>query len=119
MHIPALSTLGLLLSLPLAAIAQTRCQSDSITTDKDKEYSVAVNFDSASKKYTATVPPGDMSLSIPALSMTNNGGYKRLFCLASEPETPRVVSCFALEPKSTCALPDYYGVPYRLDTYRR
>ncbi|KXH49453.1 hypothetical protein CSIM01_03741 [Colletotrichum simmondsii] len=89
MHIPTLSTLGLLLSLPLAVVAQSRCQSDVITTDKDKEYSTAVNFDSASKKYTATVPPGDMSLAIPALSITNNGGYKRLFCLASEPDRPR------------------------------
>ncbi|KAK1712597.1 uncharacterized protein BDZ83DRAFT_656533 [Colletotrichum acutatum] len=119
MHISIIPTLGFLLSLPLAVVAQSRCQSDSITTDKDKEYSVAVNFDSASKKYTATVPPGDMSLTIPALSITNNGGYKRLFCLASEPDRPRSVSCFALEPKSTCALPDYYGVPFRLDTYRR
>ncbi|KAK1516909.1 uncharacterized protein CCOS01_12458 [Colletotrichum costaricense] len=89
MHISTISTLGLLLSLPLAAVAQSRCQSDTITTDKDKEYSAAVNFDSASKKYTATVPPGDMSLTIPALSITNNGGYKRLFCLASEPDRPR------------------------------
>ncbi|UQC78905.1 uncharacterized protein CLUP02_04384 [Colletotrichum lupini] len=103
MHISTISTLGLLLSLPLAAVAQSRCQSDMITTDKDKEYSVAVNFDSASKKYTATVTPGDMSLTIPALSITNNGGYKRLFCLASEPDRPRSDDNSSVDTESAIA----------------
>ncbi|KAI3530444.1 hypothetical protein CSPX01_14849 [Colletotrichum filicis] len=113
MHTSTISTLGLLLSLPLAAVAQSRCQSDTITTDKDKEYSAAVNFDSASKKYTATVPPGDMSLTIPALSITNNGGYKRLFCLASEPDRPRSVDVINATAKVGVKtfIPSDFGTP--------
>ncbi|TDZ34279.1 hypothetical protein C8035_v010730 [Colletotrichum spinosum] len=124
MQLPTFATLGLLLSLPLATVAQgyndpNRCQSDGIETDTDKELSIPVDFNETTKTYSATLAPGSINLVIPQLNITHDGGFKRLFCLASEPDTPRAVSCFMLQPHSRCGLPDYFGKPFRLDTYKR
>ncbi|KAL0934889.1 uncharacterized protein CTRU02_209480 [Colletotrichum truncatum] len=118
MQFSTFSTLSMLLSLPLATFAQdARCQSDIITDDTVKEYSTAVEFDSTKNKYTASIKPGSIDLTIPSLKITNSGNIKRKYCLASEPSTPRSVSCFVLNATSACTLPDYYGKPFRLDTY--
>ncbi|KAF3803783.1 hypothetical protein GCG54_00004963 [Colletotrichum gloeosporioides] len=120
MRFTPLSITNVLFYLLPAVTAQTdSCISSSISTESDREHSTTVNFDATTNTYTATVPPGSMTLIRPALNITNNGGYKRLFCLASEPARPQAVSCFALSPHSACMLPDYYGEPFRLDTYRR
>ncbi|KAK2757830.1 hypothetical protein CKAH01_16948 [Colletotrichum kahawae] len=120
MQLNTLSITNLLFCLLQAVTAQTdRCITSSISTEIDREHSTPVNFDATANTYTASVPPGSMTLVRPALNITNNGGYKRLFCLASEPSRPQAVSCFALSPESACTLPDYYGEPFRLDTYRR
>lgn len=120
MQLTILSITNLWFCLLPAVTAQTdSCISSSISTEVDREHSTTVNFDETTNTYTASVPPGSMTLIRPALKITNNGGYKRLFCLASEPSRPQAVSCFALSPQSACKLPDYYGEPFRLDTYRR
>ncbi|KAF3811002.1 hypothetical protein GCG54_00003182 [Colletotrichum gloeosporioides] len=119
MQFSSLAASFLMLSFPLAAIAQQRCSVPSLSSDTNKENSVAVNFDAATNKYSASVPPGNMELIIPSLSITNNGGKNRTFCLAIDPSSPRTVDCFGVEPKSTCTIPDYRGVPFRLDTYLR
>lgn len=118
MQFSSLATSLLMFSFPLAVIAQ-RCSIPILSSDTNKQHSVAVNFDAATKRYSASVPPGNVDLVIPSLSITNNGGNNRIFCLAIDPSSPRTVDCFGVEPKSTCTIPDYRGVPFRLDTYLR
>ncbi|KAH0434836.1 hypothetical protein CcaCcLH18_05044 [Colletotrichum camelliae] len=116
MQLHSLAASLLAFSFPMAVIAQQRCDVSGMSlNNRSKEYSVAVNFDAATKKYTASVSPGNVDLTVPNLKITNNGGVNRVFCLAVDPET---VNCFDVPPKSTCALPDFQGAPTRLDTYK-
>lgn len=117
MRFSSLATYFLMLSFPLTAIAQQGCSIPLLSSDTNKENSVAVNFDAAKNKHSASVPPGNMDLVIPSLTITNNGGKNRTFCLAIDSSSPRTVDCFRVEPKSACNIPDYRGVPFRLDTY--
>ncbi|KAK1848655.1 hypothetical protein CCHR01_08703 [Colletotrichum chrysophilum] len=120
MQLHSLAAYLLAFSFPLTAIAQQRCIVSGMSlTNANKEFSVPVNFDAATKKYTASVPPGSVDLTIPNLSIMNSGGVNRVFCLAVDPSSSAVVNCFDVPPKSTCAIPDFQGAPTRLDTYKR
>ncbi|KAL0931129.1 uncharacterized protein CTRU02_213864 [Colletotrichum truncatum] len=117
MQLTTLATLSLFLGLPLTAVAQSACTGATIADNKNLDESVAFNFNKQRNIYETVLEMGAAAARVPGLNINNYSDDKKKFCLASEPSTPQIVSCFELGPHSTCAVSDYYGKPFRLDTY--